>query len=238
MPTNNYVVLPSGLRYLVYGSEGKSRCESIQPILDRWADYCNKNWISENHAAMDAPEKKVKRFLDGCGLFILLDDMGGMVTDYQKMKMGKFEIPMSSCPSHYENLIGGQRETVDCGSEDARFQNMLDALAERFDAIEKTPAKRKVFSRNTKFNRSRRIKKELGLTKITFARVDTEGCFQYGSQRYRISPEVEAYQPKDVDGDLLYDMDQVIVAEDGKGGLYFFDMDWQRIFQKNIMISG
>ena len=82
------------------------------------------------------------------------------------------------------------------------------------------------------------IKKELGLTKITFARVDTEGCFQYGSQRYRISPEVEAYQPKDVDGDLLYDMDQVIVAEDGKGGLYFFDMDWQRIFQKNIMISG
>lgn len=108
---------PDGRRYKVYYHEGQNRNECLEmSVLRRWSEYCEKNWLSDNHEAIDAPEKKVKRFLDSCAYFVLRPDTEGIETDYQKEKRGMCEISLSSLPASYTaRVYGGNAE---CTAED------------------------------------------------------------------------------------------------------------------------
>lgn len=76
---------------------------TARELLSKWEPYCEKNWISVNHADTFCGENKVKRFFSGLTYFLLLGSTEGMVTNYKEIMNGKREIPISSCPSQIED---------------------------------------------------------------------------------------------------------------------------------------
>lgn len=228
MAHTRYVMLPSGLKYKVYEPPDKDRVRLIDNVLiSRWEEYCNSNWISDNHAAIDAPEKKVKKFLDGCADFILYCNADGVESDYKKMKKGKVEIPMSACTSHLENLTFSMREKVDSGSEKIKFDQMLEQMSLMDEKKEPESArKKKVVSCYTKLQR---LKKEIGPTKFFFCAVDTANRFMFEGILFHISEEVEEYLPKRTREGDLYDFDKIVVAISEDGSIRFYSPQWTEI---------
>lgn len=72
------------------------------------------------------PESKVKYMLDGLANIILRPNMDGLLTDYQKMKIGKYEIPISSCASLFSDEIYSERPKIDNGEEQMRMELLMD----------------------------------------------------------------------------------------------------------------
>lgn len=183
------------------------------------------------------PEDKVKYMLDGLANMILRPNMDGLLTDYQKMKIGKYEIPFSSCDSETNDGVYSQRPNIDNGEEQERMAAMLNSLAEKFDNAqaaklpktkrEKKPKPQRQPTRREKIEAARRA---LGLTNFTFARVDTENNFVYSGQTYHIDEAVEQYAPRITkDGEAVYDMDQVLCCTAADGSLSFLDMEIKNI---------
>lgn len=159
--------------------------EAIQKLLDRWTTYCLNGWQSKNPKDMYCPENKVKRFLDGLAYFLLLGETRGIVdivTDYKDIMTGKYEIPMSSCPSRitneiYSSRIQGQGNDT---SEETILESILKQKEERADTLyqkkeKKAGKKERVEER---YDRIRKIREEY--PEITFRRyiVDTENTFR------------------------------------------------------------
>lgn len=86
----------------------------------------------------------------------------------------------------------------------------------------------------TKAKRIDRIKERYPNATVTFCRVDTENCFEYGDSRFRIPMSVTAYAPKQTPSGSFYEMDQAIVVNDG-GRLYFYDQDFSPLAQVSIV---
>ena len=237
MSHSRYVFLPSGMRYNLYDPEDKNRVKVVNDILvSRWEEYCNSNWLSDNHEAIDAPEKKVKRFLDGCADFILYCNADDVMTDYKKMKTGKVEIPMSACTSHIENMVFSSREKIDAGHEDERFNQTLSEIscADKTNAGASKPRQRKSIKKPD-YEKLQAIKRKLQIVDMRFCTVDTYGEFVYKGSTYHIASWNQTYAPKQVGEDDLYDCDRIVVALSASGEYHYFDPWWNEVPSVDII---
>jgi hypothetical protein len=178
------------------------------------------------------PESKVKFMLEGLANIILRPNMKGLMTEYQKMKIGKYEIPISSFGSMFNDELYSKRTNIDNGEEEERIKEMLDELAKKYDDAKAArnpnyiPKKKKKEFPPTRRQKIEAARKEYNVKSFTYARVDTANEFFYDGKYYRIPSDVAAYAPKVMrDGDVLYDMDKIMCAETNNGEIVFFDMN-------------
>ena len=186
------------------------------------------------------PESKVKYMLDGLANIILRPNMDGLLTDYQKMKIGKYEIPISSCASLFSDELYSERPKIDNGEEELRMNMMMDELSRKYDEAaaaktKKNPKARKTFS-PTRRQKIESARKTYGITHFEFARVNTANEFYFDGGYYRIPESCASYAPKlTEDGDTIYDMDQILCGKDGNGYVFFFDMNIEPVGEMKLI---
>ena len=178
------------------------------------------------------PESKVKYMLEGLANIILRPDMSGLLTEYQKMKIAKYEIPLSSCASILEDELYSRHVKKDNGEEMEKLEMYMAEAARKFDEakaskMKNQPSKKKPktfpLTRRQKIEKAR---KEYGIATFEFCRVDTDNVFCWKGKYFRIPSYNPEYEPKKLkDGDLIYDMDQVLCAETQDGSIMFFNMN-------------
>lgn len=221
----DYVKLPDGSRRRI------SSPEDIDAVLAEWGDYIEKNWVSPQQKLFD-PESKVKYMLEGLGNIILRPDMSGMLTEYQKMKIEKYEIPISACGTLFDDEIYSRRPRRDVGESEETVQLRIEEAGQRYDEehaarIVNQPAKRKP----KKFLPTRRqkieaVRRDLGIIEFDWVRVDTNNMFFWDGKYWHIPDGDAAYMSKPTrDGEVIYDMDQVLCGKTRDGGVVFHDMN-------------
>lgn len=226
----DYVLCPDGKKRKIYSFE------DIEKLQGEWEEYCERNWINGGKAIFD-PESKVKFMLDGLSNIILrnhIDD--GILTEYKKMKIGKYEIPLSVCASALGNEFYSEREKIDNGEEMTKMEAMMEEAARKYDEAliaknskkrqkEIASKKKKVFPL-TRRQKIEKIRKEHDIVHFEFCVVDVENMFRFQKRYYHIPSDNPQYAPKVLkDGDVVYDMDQVLCAETSSGEILFFDMN-------------
>lgn len=207
--------------------------DSLNRLLEKWRDYIESNWLSPDDESLWSPENKIKWMLDGCANAILRPDMNGIITDYQKMKTGRYEIPISSYSSETEDTVYSQRRLIDNGEEASRVEVMLDRLDERYDKAyaSKLPCeiRNKVrmtrTKERTKSSKIREIKGKYPGHEFMECLVDTDGYFICDGCKYRISDK--RYDPVQTGEGKFYPMDKVNVVtdQDGLKHMYTQSMD-------------
>lgn len=220
----DYVMLPNGFKKKIFSYE------DILSVLNDWEGYIENNWISPQNKMFD-PESKVKYMLEGLANIILRPNMKGLLTEYQKMKIGKYEIPISSFVSAFNDELYSRRTNIDNGEEEAKIKEMMDELAKKYDdalasRTKRIPSKKKKTFPPTRRQKIEKARKEYGVKSFTFVRVDTCNEFEFKNKYYVIPDYVEAYAAKETkDGDMIYDMDQILCAETEDNNVIFFDMN-------------
>ena len=171
--------------------------------------------------------------LNGLANILLRNHMDGILTEYKKMKIGKYEIPISACASLFGNEVYSERPVLDNGEEKTRMEAVMDELARKYDEAKaaktkKTPKPKKKFP-PTRRQRIEAARHEYGIIKFLFSSVDTENRFTLDGITYRIDTELPQYAAtKTSDGEDYYAMDRVVcgIALDG---IEFFDMNIEKI---------
>lgn len=183
------------------------------------------------------PESKVKYMLDGLANIILRPDMKGLLTEYQKMKIAKYEIPISSCSSVLEDELYSKRAKKDNGEEQKKLEMYMDETARKFDEAKASRIKNKMPKKKAKeFHPTRRkkieaVRKEYDIVSFAFCRVNTDNVFSFKGRYYKISPENQVYAGKTLkDGDVIFDMDSILCAENKDGIIFFFDMNIEPVY--------
>lgn len=179
------------------------------------------------------PESKVKFMLEGLANIILRPDMSGLLTEYQKMKIAKYEIPLSSCASILEDTLYSRHVKKDNGEEKEKLEMYMADAARKFDEAKaarlknQPPKKKPKTFPPTRRQKIESIRKKFDIKKFKFCRVDTDNVFCYGDRYFHIPDNNEKYASKMLkDGDVIYDMDQILCAEAQDGNeILFFDMD-------------
>ena len=219
----DYVMLPNGFKKKIFS------IEDINKVLDEWHDYIESNWVTLPRKMFDC-ESKVKFMLDGLANIILRPNMSGMITEYKKMKIGKYEIPFSACTSEISGEIYSEYIKKDNGEASTRMKLILEELAAKYDE-EKNSRQKKIQIKKRVHKLTRRdkienIRKTYDANKFEWTCVDTEGYFKFDNKTYRISDDVKQYQAKNLpDGDVLYDMDKILCVKTNEGKNLFFDMN-------------
>ena len=178
------------------------------------------------------PESKVKYMLEGLANIILRPDMSGLLTEYQKMKIAKYEIPLSSCVSTMEDEVYSRRAKKDNGEEQERLEMYMDDAARKFDEAKAARMKGKPPLRKPKaFGPTRRQKieaarKQYAIVSFETVIVDTDNVFCFGNDYFQIPLSNTKYIGKTLqDGDVIYDMDHLLCGRTETGETVFFDMD-------------
>lgn len=183
------------------------------------------------------PESKVKYMLEGLANIILRPDMSGLLTEYQKMKIAKYEIPLSSCVSAMEDEVYSRRAKKDNGEEQKKLEMYMDETARKFDEakaarLKNQPVKRKVREfAPTRRKKIEAARKEYDIEFFETCRVDTDNVFVFRGKYYRIPADNASYAGKELkDGDVIYDMDRILCAVNKDGILFFFDMNIKPVY--------
>lgn len=176
------------------------------------------------------PESKVKFMLEGLANILLRNHMDGILTEYKKMKIGKYEFPFSSCEQLFADDIYSEFAREHNGEENRKLSELMEEMARKYDEAKAAKTKKQPKPRK-KFPPTRRQKiesarKTYGIARFEFARVNTANEFYFDGCYYRIPDSCAAYAPKMTkDGDMIYDMDQILCAETIDGQILFFDMN-------------
>ena len=214
---------------MTYSTEEEKR-EIVKKLLDRWTPYCLNGWQSNDPKDMYCPENKVKRFLDGLAYFLLLGETKGIVdivTDYKDIMTGKYEIPMSSCPSRIENEIYGSRiqgQGNDATDEMEKMvlASILKEKEERADAVYKHKDRKKERTEE-RFDRIRKVREVY--PEITFRRyiVDTENTFRDSDgKEHRIDiQKSREYTPVDTKYGPFWPETYIVEGETRDGKKYY-----------------
>lgn len=229
----DYVLCPDGKKRKI------SSVEDIEQLLAEWSDYCDTNWINGGQQMFD-PESKIKFMLDGIGNILLRNHYDGVLTEYKKMKIGKYEIPISSCASMLGDEYYAERPVVDNGEGVAKMERILDDAARKFDeaqAVKNSKQRREKLAKKpvkkyppTRRQRIEKARKQYGVTNFEWVRVDVDNIFFWDGKYYHISDETSSYAPRILkDGDKLYDMDQILCGRTAAGESVFFDMNIVRL---------
>ncbi len=233
----DYVLQPNGFKKKIFG------IKDIEDVLDTWREYIENNWISPQNKknSLFDPESKVKYMLEGLANILLRNHMDGILTEYKKMKIGKYEFPFSSCASLFADEIYSEFLKNDNGEEERKLNDLMAEMARRYDEAKSAktrnkPRPAKTFP-STRRQKIERIRKENDVKMFEFVRVDTNNEFEWRGTYYRIPDYISVYRPKQTkDEDLIYDMDQILCAETEFGKVLFFDMNIEPV--EGITIVG
>ena len=214
------ILMPNGEIRTYYCSDDQSWQEIIEEkILPYWLKYCDNNWISPNHEAVYAPEKRVKWFLDRLG-WLLIEGAGGIESEYKNMSHTVREIPVTECPADVSDFMYSDRHVPQKEyNEDGHFDYVLDQL----NAMDKrkTPKSKKERVK-TRFERMADIDKSFPGSTKTWCVVDNENCFSYGGKVYSVPNEMRGY----IDD---AQMDRILVVESARA-LRFYDQNVENMF--------
>lgn len=223
MATYSNVIQPNGTSLKLKAGSDEERLATAHELLSNWENYCQRNWISTNHADTFCGENKVKRFFSGLTYFLLLGNTEDMVTNYKEIMNGKREIPISSCPTQIEDLVYGTGSVL-CPQTDE------ETLVFEITAEDVPNKKGRKAVNSEKGEKLKLIKKECGKDAVfTYCTVDTENCFRYNGAEYMIDSSVEAYAPKNTSLGLLYDIDKIICVKSQDGSIRFYTPKYDSI---------
>lgn len=239
MATGYNIFQPSGYVKNVQASTMEERFQVANSLLEKWQGYCEANWVSANGTNPYSPESKVKSFLSSLGYFLMMGSTDGIVTDYKQMMNGKREIPVSSCPSFIEDAVysgvHGSSSEIVRKAENECFRGMMEKADDKAAKRYKRLPSRKV-RRKTRFDRSEKLRRDMGIKELVPAVVDTENTFRHNGCTYRIDGEKwKKYDPKETKSGMLYDMDKVYCAVRADGKNLFFDGELEQIPDEAIV---
>lgn len=215
------IIMPDGKMRTFYCGDDQKWSDIIKDVvLPGWMEYCSSHWISANHEAMYAPEKRVKAFLDRCGWMLLQDNPAGLESKYKEMAHMVREIPATECPAAVSDyLYSTHKPPVDEDDND-RFER----LCERLDEKMKPSSKRTTPKKETRFTRIEKIIKSSPNCKRAWCTVDADNSFLYNGVRYQVPSELTGYAGSGTDL-----MDRVFVVEDDSS-LRIYDQHVQNVF--------
>lgn len=222
---------------LLYDLE-QSKAELIERlILKPWQEYCLKNWLSENHAQIYAPEHKVKRLLDRCGTLLLRDvppEYHDTLTSYKEMIIGSREINLSDCPEAIAELAesGALDLSLLSADDKLRFELLKDRL---HDQNKKTVKEKPRHS--TRFGRLEAIRRKYPGCKMEICRVDVDGFFSFGGYNYQVDSTRGKYAPHKTRYGDQYDMDRIIGIQCTDGTVKFADQDGYKMDDEMIKVQ-
>lgn len=207
------VLMPNGDLRTYYCGDDQTWLQIItEKILPYWSQYCNRNWLSENHEAVYAPEKRVKWFLDRLG-WLLIEGSGGIESEYKAMIHKVREIPVTDCPAEISDRIySDYTPPIEGGGEDA-----FETLIERLKEIDKRKPPKPKPHKETKFERIEKIRDAFPGCEFTWCGVDSDNTFEYKGKTYSIPEEMRGY----IDDSQ---MDRILAVENEKR-LAFYDQN-------------
>lgn len=213
------IIMPDGKMRTYYCGDNQKWSDIIRDVvLPDWIEYCSSHWISANHEAMYAPEKRVKAFLDRCGWMLLQDNPAGLESKYKEMIHTVREIPATECPAAVSDFLYSAQKPPIEDDESDRFTRLCERLDEKMKSVnsKKSPSKKE-----TRFTRIEKIIKASPNAKRTWCNVSADNSFIYNGARYVVPAELEGYT-----GDANDLMDRVLVVEDSSS---------LRIYDQNVI---
>lgn len=242
---NYRVILPNGKAvWLKHGTLEERKAE-VNALLEKWSEYCNNGWLSNDYEDAWCPENKVKHFLDSLAYYLLSGFTDDVVTEYKDIMNGVREVPMSSCPPDIENGIyaTGVKPSDDQSRES--FSGLMSHLTEKAGRYTKAKPKKKA---ETRLDRYQKIVEVYGKGTWTRYLLDTDCVFEMNGHLYRIENEVydengqlagykyPQYMPVKSDLGELYEMDRILVYRTDELGLtLFFDMALRPVSRQDIV---
>lgn len=194
MASISNLFLPSGTNLRVFYNKDTDRNKLMADLIEMWVPYCEENWLSQNHEALDCPENKVKKLLDSAAYFILYGNVEDTITLYKQKRNREHEVPLminNTGEMFYEERGGGKPEKL---------------------------PKKHITTRRTKIAMIKQRYPGIALEDVMVA---VDGSFEYDGEFYWIDHSVAAYRPQWVKGEEFYECDRVIVGKTEKGLLFF-----------------
>lgn len=71
---SRYILLPSGERLRIEWRSIEERQEKLEALLEEWRDYCETNWLSDDHEDRQCGERKVKAFMDAVSSLMIHEE--------------------------------------------------------------------------------------------------------------------------------------------------------------------
>ena len=206
------VLMPSGEVRTYYCGDDQTWLQVItEKILPYWQSYCDNNWISPNHEAVYAPEKRVKWFLDRLG-WLLIEGADGIESEYKRMVHEVREIPESECPAEISDAMYSTHTPPPEEETDGHFEQVVERLKQK---DKRKPSKNKRPHIVTLFERIENIRKIFPGCKFTWCIVDSDNTFTYDGRRYVVPDEMRGYIEDS-------QMDRILAVETDKA-LRFYD---------------
>lgn len=207
------ILMPNGELRTYYCGDDQTWQEIItQRILPYWTSYCNSNWISANHEAVYAPEKRVKWFLDRLG-WLLIEGSNGIESEYKEMVHKVREIPVTECPADISDYMYSDRTPPPEDDEDDHYERLVNRLKE----IDKRKPRKPKPHRETKFERIEKIRKSFPGCEFTWCGVDANNTFEYRGRTYSVPNEMRGYIEDS-------QMDRILAVEN-ETRLVFYDQN-------------
>lgn len=150
---------------------------------------------------------------------MMIGSMNGIETQYKNVIHAKREIPATYCTSEIQDILyASGRLTGDYAKEEeSEFDFMIEQLDEKAAQYE---TKKTVKHTESLFSKKMRKNIRDGV----WIRVDTDGKFWIGNNKYVISDQEAQYQPVKTEYGDYYAMDKILYA-----GGKFYDMNYDEV---------
>lgn len=209
------IFLPNGHTHVIKYEQGQDKNAIANALVEEWAEYCEKNWLSVNHNDHFCPENKVKRFFDSLTYFLLYCDAQDIITNYKEKRNAESEVLI---PDNHDGLvIGIPIEVIQA----------VDTAPSAF--LGKKHITKKDTPIETAFDRIEKLEKENPSLKISVCTVDTTGNFEYAHTKWSISKDVPQYRARETKSGARYDMDRILCGVCDDGQVIFLDQYGTRL---------
>lgn len=212
---------PDGVVQEIQYDESTDKNAVVESILSEWEEYCDRNWLTADHEDKQSGERKVKRFIDGLSMFLLLEENDANIVNARNERRNRqLEVLVPSVNSGY---VKGVPFNV------VEKMHSANSVFETGKVNTRKPAER---PSDNMFSRLGKVKQEYGLKDMSLHIVDTNNEFRYKGERYQVN--YKGYNGKRTKSGMRYDMDNIMVSVDKNEQLFFLDQFGHVIPQEQV----